>query len=261
MEPQAYMKRMGYFFDSFIKTQEEKEKTLKNVIIEHEKKYRNNLNSFFEILNYKTEVFKQIKSESDKRLSSDFSTFHFINTDELMLSQLLALCLDPSGNHGQGANFLIELFKILKIEVEIPQSKKKVRVLREYPTDNGRFIDIVIEVDSNAIVGIENKPFVEEMHNQVGDYITFLESKVNDQHFEEYYFIFLHKTGNRPVSIDIEKRNRLEEEGNLHTLSYHTNMKNIITKFYQICESDRFRYFLQDYIGYINDTFQGGDSG
>jgi hypothetical protein len=229
MEQQIYFKRVGHFFESFIETMEERERMQKKVIIDNEKKYRNILNLFFEVLSYKTEVFRQIKTESDKKLSSGYSTFHFINTDELMLSRLLALCLNPTGSHGQSANFLNEFLKFFNLDVEIPKNKKKIRVLREYPTDKGRFIDIVVEVNSKAIIGIENKPFAEELHDQAGDYVTFLESKIKDKSFENYYFIFLQKSGNKPISIEIEKRNRLEEKEKLHTLSYYPDMKNLLS--------------------------------
>ncbi|MCP4110738.1 MAG: PD-(D/E)XK nuclease family protein [Desulfobacteraceae bacterium] len=245
-----YLAKLGHFFESYIGiTEREKED------------YLSKLNSFFEILHFKMETWKEIKIETDKKLSTDFSVFHFINTDELMLSRILALCLNPSGSHGQEKKFLIEFFNLLKLEINIHEKQENIRVVREYPTDKGRFIDIVIEIGDSCIIGIENKPYINELENQVGDYVAFLESKVTGKYFDKFYFIFLHKTGDRPISIDTKKRIRLEAEGKLFTLSYIRDMKNVIYKFYQICESDRFRYFLQDYINFISDTFKGVESG
>lgn len=41
-----------------------------------------------------------------RQLSPDFSTFDYINTDELGLSRILAALLDPQGSHAQQESFL-----------------------------------------------------------------------------------------------------------------------------------------------------------
>ena len=56
-------------------------------------------------------VFKKARELFEKKLAPDFSVFNYINTDELMLSRIIADFLNPKGIHAQGKIFLKLFFE------------------------------------------------------------------------------------------------------------------------------------------------------
>lgn len=125
-----------------------------------------------------------------RQLSPDFSTFDYINTDELGLSRILAALLDPKGSHAQQESFL-KLF----VEHCLPTiyskpnwqpfiehlDETKVK-LEEQALASGtqRRMDIYLKCqvgDESYGICIENKPYAADQYNQLIDYYKELEGR------------------------------------------------------------------------------------
>lgn len=96
-----------------------------------------------------------------------------VGTKETFHSFLMADLLNPSGSHGLGDIFL----KLFFDELGLNEQLKNPEVYAEYPTDNGRRIDLVIEDNGKIILAIEMKIYSKDSENQLKDYYNFIKSK------------------------------------------------------------------------------------
>jgi hypothetical protein len=192
--------------------------------------------------------------------------FDFIPSSEKTLSDLLASLLDPCGSHGQRHIFLKLFLLHSKLGIDPGTINERAEIIREYPTEGGRLIDIIIKLDDGLIVGIENKPFTEEADKQVKDYVEFLERLVQEGRFKGFGFVFLDKIGSNPTPFeDAQKLKSLIDDQKFAIMSYRrnneVNLKSWVRQCYEKCESERLRYFLSDFIGYLERQFREGDNG
>ncbi|MFD1787109.1 PD-(D/E)XK nuclease family protein [Sphingomonas floccifaciens] len=100
------------------------------------------------------------------------NSFMLFQPNEVTLSRVIADLFDPAGSHGQDTLFLNNLLSALdlpRVGVTDP-----VSVRREMVTRAGRQIDLVIEIPG-LILGIENKPWATQQHNQLADYLSALQ--------------------------------------------------------------------------------------
>lgn len=98
-----------------------------------------------------------------------------IGTREVQMCRVLADLLNPKGLHRQGSAYLT-LFMDIIVK---PLNEKagmlntdKARTTTEYTTDQGRFIDIVID-DGTVFIPIEAKIYADEQEQQLTDYAAF----------------------------------------------------------------------------------------
>lgn len=130
-----------------------------------------------------------------------------------------------------------------------------VSVRREKATDEYRFIDIVISKAGVFGIGIENKPWDKDRHNQVKDYIKFLEKEFPDN----FLCIYLSPDGSPPSeeSITLTDRTNYKEKNQFLTLSY-SSLRKWVKTCCNHCQSERVRAFLKDFELYLHYNFEGG---
>lgn len=104
--------------------------------------------------------------------SPRLSAFNLFAPGENDLSRLAEDLLDPHGAHGQGALFLNSFLRAVGVP-EVGYGSA-IRVRREALTPGRRRIDLLIET-SEALVGIENKPWASQGRNQLADYQVAIE--------------------------------------------------------------------------------------
>jgi hypothetical protein len=76
-----------------------------------------NLDGFFPGLRQQLRVVKNANRERDLFTAGDFSVFDYIEPDEPRISQIVADLLRPNGKHGQGATFLRQFLKIVRVPI------------------------------------------------------------------------------------------------------------------------------------------------
>ena len=133
---------------------------------------RAELESFFSDIYFRVEIQKKIKLQTDRQLASDFSVFALIDPDENKISDILAMLLNPQGDHGQQELFIRHFFDdILQRKVE--PNLLNAKVIRESRTHtierHRRSIDIFVDTETFAL-GIENKVDALEQEDQLKHY-------------------------------------------------------------------------------------------
>lgn len=216
--------------------------------------YSNKLSNFFETLGFRYRIFEEFKKQTDRFLASEFNFIDIIEPDENKISDIIAYILEPYGIHGQGEIFIYQFLEILKefFDIEIPYSNlSTTKVNREFFTDKERRIDIVIELDSGFMIGIENKPWAGEQENQLEDYDVYLYKKSKDR----YLLIYLDGIGREAESINKDKKEQLKKENKFLETSYHKLLIPWLKKCVKECESEKVRWFLKDLISWIEVNF------
>ena len=227
-----------------------------------EQNYEQRLEMFFLSLSKKLQIYQKEKRRWDRFLSTDFNVVsEFIRPDENRLSDIIACLLDANGSHGQQGKFLDaflkRLFKENQTNPVVELSCDQIQVEREdltyYNDENQRRrIDITIDFKDDSRdfgIGIENKPWAGEGDGQLAAYYSHLKCK-----YDSAYLVFITRDGREPKSIN--KPKGLIEEGKLYCLSYRSDILEWIEECQQLCESDKFRWFLRDFRDYIRDEFR-----
>ena len=249
-----------------------------------EQNYEERLEEFSLSLRQKLQIYRREKRRWDPFLSTDFNVVsEFIILDkknfpkENRLSDIIACLLDANGSHGQGSKFLDGFLKCLykKNHIDIASeqrpcflkhlfnkkrpdrvaelSGKQPQVKREDPTLNNenqrRRIDITIDFEEIFGIGIENKPWTHESNDQLKDYYSELKGEYEN---EEFCLVFITPNGDCPQTVC--KPKELIKKGELYCLSYSSDILEWIEECWQLCESDRFRWFLRDFKEYIHNT-------
>jgi len=224
---------------------------LDRIMVNGENTYANSLENFFERLGFRFRIFDEIKKQADIYLSSDFNVFNFIRPDENRLSDMIEEILSPEGSHGQAETFLNEFLNLLRNKGLALDLTGKVSISREYPTENVRRIDILLKFEDGTIIGIENKPQAKEQIRQVGDYVAYLETISPDK----FVFVFIHGYGKEPISIEADKLEDLKNRNRFFNLSYVPDFRDWLNSCYGKCKSEKFRFFLMDFINYVQKEF------
>ncbi|MGM0840273.1 MAG: PD-(D/E)XK nuclease family protein [Bacillota bacterium] len=175
---------------------------------------------------------------------------------EIRHSNVLAWLLDPNGNHYMGDYFVKKMLSRLLTKPEnedklssihflsyMYASFSDLEVFREVKTDSNRFIDLVIKVPSEKLVIlIENKFHAVEAKGQLEEYITYVQSKFDN---DGYTII--------PVFLTLRKD--LPSLDKYWVLDYNDILEIIDThiQLNKDAMSDRIFDFLQDYIGILEE--------
>ena len=221
-----------------------------------EQNYKRRLEKFSSSLGARLQIYREEKRRWDPFLSTDFNVVsEFIRPKENRLSDIIACLLDANGSHGQQGKFLDAFLRCLFEPDRVAELSGKQRwVKREVPTyyndeNQRRRIDITIDF-KNFGIGIENKPWADESDRQLEDYDKHLKRTYDQQ----YCLVFITPDGRKPKSIN-DSGCRIKK-GELYCLSYRSHILEWIEECRQLCESDRFRWFLHDFRSYIrNEPF------
>jgi hypothetical protein len=216
------------------------------------------LDRFFTPLLTEYRSYRKWKDKFNKYLSEDFNLVEIFSPDENRISDIIVSLLNPNAGHGQGSLFLqifISLLNQLSGNLNFEEDPKNVFINREYYTYQGRRIDIMIELD-NFVIGIENKPWTRDQKDQIRDYNEFLSNYFGKYKGKKYILIYLSGDGSSPSSIKKEERKVLEKEGRLMVLSYSRFLNRWLNESYPLCESEKLRYFVKDFIQWVNKNFR-----
>lgn len=172
----------------------------------------------------KIKIRDLLLSNDFKRLTGkkeEVNIFKIINMvdKETVHSDMLAWLFNPYENHNLNDKAIkVLLMQLSENDAEyinlLLQEYSDLEVYREYTTNNGRRIDILLESRNNKVIFIiENKIWSGEGDNQLEDYKKFIDEKYND-----YNRIFLYLTP--------EKERKEQYKGYTH-ITYNTIYKII----------------------------------
>lgn len=172
--------------------------------------------------NLKIKIRDFLLSNDFKKLSEikdEVNIFKIINMvdKEAVHSDMLAWLFNPYENHNLNDKAVKGLLmQLSEKDAEyinlLLQEYSDLEVYREYTTNNGRRIDILLESRNNKVIFIiENKIWSGEGDNQLEDYKKFIDEKYND-----YNRIFLYLTP--------EKERKEQYKGYTH-ITYNTIYK------------------------------------
>lgn len=225
--------------------------------------------TFFSALGVTVDIAKRAQLELDRRTATRFSIFDYFNERETDLSRVFGGLLDPTGNHGQGSRFLgLFLDEVCHGVHELqrgwfPSSHfEGCRVHLEHPTDEGRRVDIVLELPGNRWIGIENKPWAGEQERQVADYLQYLRDRAASSESGDAWLVYLSGDGRDPDTLpdDNEERKRCVTMSYRRTVRGTPSAEEWIRRCLQECEAERVRWFLKDLLEYLRRSFQIADS-
>ena len=220
--------------------------------------YEQSLRNFYSVLNQTLNSHREATRRLDRFLSTDFNVFSkVIRPDEICLSEIVADLLNPSGSHGQRRKFLDAFLQHIKpndLDSLLRQQPCSVTCERrtDYIESSQRRIDILVGFD-NFGLAIENKPWARDHERQLYDYIRNLGMRYE----EKCCLVYLTPLGRDPeeTSIACDLREKLKGENKLICISYGHDMLKWIEECCWLCESDKFRWFLRDFMDYIIDNF------
>lgn len=210
--------------------------------------YQQLLDNFYAVLKPKLQNYWEMKRYMDRFLSTDFNVFDRIKPKENALSDIIADLLNPAGSHGQQRIFLNAFLR--RINTNGGLLEQPCEVHREFyftnKSDSGK-IDILVTFDSDFRIGIENKWETGEGNDQLRKYRDYLNKVSNGQ----FCLIYLTPDGREPDSISPKDENRLL------LMSYRSHILEWLRECCQLCESDKFRWFLRDFMDYILTRIEG----
>ncbi len=217
--------------------------------------YRQRLDNFYAVLKPKLQNYREMKRHLDRFLSTDFNVFNRIEPKENALSGIIADLLNPTGSHGQQRMFLDAFLRQIN---RCDLLNKHVDIRCEYPfinqNDRGR-IDILVDFGDFGI-GIENKPWAGDLDEQLRKYHDYLKERYNNQ----FCLIYLTRDKRRPPENSIRANlveELINETGQLRLVSYSNKILEWLRECVQLCESDKFRWFLRDFMDYIPTMMEG----
>lgn len=217
------------------------------------------MSDFFTSLGERRKEFEDEYALKAPEQAPSFNCFHFIRPDELRLSEILAVLLnpDPKGVHAQGDAFLRLFFSA--INIKYPDCTDTINVKCEAPTDKlenkMRRIDIEVDFAGQFGLAIENKPWAGDQTGQLKDYAKQLKEKYRDK---SWYLIYLSGDDSDPsvaslpeeTCLDLSKNGLYQKINFGHIVRWLENCETL-------CQSDHVRHFLRDFIAYCKNEFLG----
>lgn len=214
--------------------------------------FERDLREFHSTLALRLDLLDQARRSLNVYLSQEFNVFHYIEPDENGISQVVADLLDPKGPHGQGKVFLDSFLTTIGHPDRTRDSAQaRVRCQTHAIASTGGFIDITVDLPDFGI-GIENKPWAVEQPDQLARYVQHLD-RIHDGKF---CLVFLEGRGIGPTSIPDRTARDLEAAGKFRTLKYVPDLKNWIELCAKESQSDKLRWFLRDFAGYLDRNFR-----
>ncbi|MBI1745610.1 MAG: PD-(D/E)XK nuclease family protein [Acidobacteria bacterium] len=214
--------------------------------------YQQRLVGFSSILSQKLRSYREARRRLDRFLSTGFNVFRLIRPDENRLSDIIADLLDPAGSHGQQRVFLDSFLGL----IEQPEllGRRPSKVLREgatrYIERSQRRIDVTVHFEDFEL-GIENKPWAVDEPDQLNDYHSHLTKKYGTR----FCLVYVTPNGHRPTSMADHLIDDLIRNHRLRLVSYGSDIAQWVRTCCQLSSSDKFRWFLRDFVDYIVDSF------
>ena len=234
------------------------------------------LQQFFDKLDDRLDSARKVEERLGKEVAHNFNVLNYLDTKEIGISHIIGDLLDPNGCHGQGSFFLKMLLEKLDIiPREFGLNLEDARVFRERRIENGRFIDIYIDIPSidraSYCLAFENKPKAGDKKDQVRDYLNYLSNEYQNNRF---WLIYLSPRGEPPSAYSlprVEINNRqwedclivmayaapLNDDDEFENYYAPCSFVDWIAVCHEKCQVDKLRWFLKDIESYCKEELGG----
>jgi hypothetical protein len=207
-------------------------------------------------LSYRLKLLAQTRRSTDRLLATRFNIFDYLEPDENFLSDLIHDLLEVDGRHGQGDAFL-KAFITTMCPATAPWKFQSLE--REEKTgliaSHQRRMDVLIDLGEFGIA-LENKPWAEDGKDQIHDYVAHLDRRFAGK----FAIIYLSRDGGKPTSIRADRGERLIKEKKLVLAAYCGLFRDWLECCYRLCAAEKIRWFLTDFITYVEQEFDPVDS-
>jgi hypothetical protein len=211
------------------------------------------LRSFFGSLGHRLRVLKEIRAPLDRYLAPRFSVFDYIEPDEVGLSRIIADLLQPAGKHGQGDRFLRAFLDLICKTKKV--TGHSCTVALEDPTlhigRDRRRIDVSLDFEGMFGIAIENKPWADELPDQLSDYVDHMRRKYR----AAFIMVFLSPQGDDPKSLKANDISQLKRKGQLQCISFTGPFMQWLDSCARECEAESVRHFVRDFAAYVKRNF------
>ncbi len=142
------------------------------------------------------EVYREVRRQTNREIARDFNIISVgKSVTETDFSGFFYDFLNPKGTHGQGDIFLRKFMEAVDYNA---LTGSGVTVEREYGLE-GRRIDVLIDFNRQAGIGIENKPWASDLDDQLKVYDVGLSRKYPGK----YLLVYLTGSGKAPSENSI----------------------------------------------------------
>ena len=229
---------------------------------------------FFAELTARLDAAGKLEREFDRKLAHRFNIFDYLRKNseqdrvpELRLSRIIAHLLDPRQTHGQGTLFLRAFLDSAGLNgdrgwPDVDGNEIAVDVETEHSTRDHRSIDIFVEIVADKqryCLAIENKPYADDLENQVQDYLKYL----SEEHLERFLLIYLSPNGEGPSEESVPRKKLVEWKGRFAIMPYSWgqprradhfdafrncgSLADWLEECRKNCDAERLRWFLEDF--------------
>lgn len=205
------------------------------------------------ILECKDIVTNHMEAIVDRK--SGYNIYRLLNVTnkEVQMCRILADLLNPDGEHGEGAKYLVDFFSEVLHKDVSDAILQDARVYKEYPITNDRRIDIVISYHG-GFIPIEVKINADDQKSQCYDYYHF--AKKRDQ---DACIVYLTRNGYRPseysvTGIDGDKL----DDGVIRCISFEKDILSWLERTKHIA-TERMVPFIDQFAGAIQDFINTED--
>jgi hypothetical protein len=215
------------------------------------------LNHFFTILRERRKAFAENYAYFAPKLAPRFNLFDFIRPDEMRLSEILAMLLNPNGDHAQGDLFLKLFFPVINLPLPADCGNVKIgcEITISLIENSSRRIDIEINFNNRFGLAIENKPWAFDQNQQLSDYARQMEKKYGEN---GWCLVYLSGKDSDPKEYSASPTQlQAWAENNQYRQINFGQIVIWLTQCEAQCQSDAVRHFLRDFIGYCKKTFLG----
>lgn len=186
----------------------------------------------------------------DERLAPDFGFFDHEAIDEMRVSRMLAVLLDPKGSHAQRGLFLHLFLK--EVGITWPMEVCDSATLdTEFHFDDGR-LDILIRSGDYALA-IENKLWAGSPERQIERYLAFM-AREKRRHSA---VVFLSPTGAEPPKSSLlpEHVQAARDSRLLYVMSYEVEVNAWLAQCRVHCRADRVSLWVDEFRRMIESMF------
>ena len=197
------------------------------------------------------QVLREAKKRLEVRYAPDFRLYDFMYINENGLSYCLASLLQPDGKHGQGTLYLKLFLQHLASAFGEVDSKalNGSQVVVEKTINDNRRIDIFIDIPNVGIVGIENKPWAADQHNQLHDYAEYLKKVSNSS---DWLLVYLCNFEPSQASISQENREQYENSNKLKIMNFE-KLNGWLKDSLNQTQPANVRFFIEEIMVFIDE--------
>ena len=217
------------------------------------------INEFEKVLISLRKAFADYNSASQsikKKTTPDFNAFSIIDCLEIQLSRMIGALLDPNGSHAQGDLFLKLFVDMFLPKRLIPGGISKINLKLEQSDEVAGRLDILVDFDGKFGIGFENKPFAEDLNEQISSYCDYISSRYGEQN---HIFVYLSGDGSMPDEASLPRLRR-EEMGERFVNVPYKQLREWCLKCAAAAKqsgADRLAVVIEEFAEYISREFMG----